>query len=266
MVQFNLVSSQLEQINFDINAETTTNKGIFIACIILSLWAISLTLFFLLDTSKVQIPLIALAMLWQTFLYTGLFITAHDAMHGVVFPQNPKVNNLIGKICVLLYGLFSYQELLKKHWFHHRYPATKDDPDFYDNRYQNFFAWYFNFIKSYWNWKQHIGFISVYIVLRYIFNISEVNLILFWALPSICSSIQLFYFGTFIPHRKLEEGYTNVHCARSIPLPIFWSFITCYHFGYHKEHHEYPNVPWWRLPEAYKSLEQNSVHISVTKR
>ncbi|MBD3338449.1 MAG: beta-carotene ketolase, partial [Candidatus Lokiarchaeota archaeon] len=20
------------------------------------------------------------------------------------------------------------------------------------------------------------------------------------------------------------------------------------HFGYHWEHHEYPNIPWWRLP------------------
>lgn len=140
---------------------------------------------------------------------------------------------------------------------HHRYPSNKDDPDFYDHQYQNFFAWYFNFIKSYWSWQQHIGFICVYIVLKYIVNISDVNLILFWAIPSIFSSIQLFYFGTFLPHRKLEGGYTNVHRTRSIPLSTFWSFITCYHFGYHEEHHKYPNVPCWKLPEVYKVLEEN---------
>ncbi|MBU7582943.1 MAG: fatty acid desaturase [Nostoc sp. TH1S01] len=257
MTQLKLLSPQSEKSDFVINAETKTNKGIIMACIILSLWTTSLIFFFSLDISKIFIPLIALAMLWQTFLYTGLFITAHDAMHGVVFPQNPKINNWIGRICVIFYALFSYQELLKKHWLHHRYPATKDDPDFYENQHQNFFAWYFNFIKSYWNWQQHLRFIIVYIFLRYIFNISEINLILFWSLPSIFSSIQLFYFGTFLPHRKLEGGYTNEHCTRSTHLPVFWSFITCYHFGYHKEHHEYPNVPWWRLPEVYQASEHN---------
>ncbi|MCC5658983.1 fatty acid desaturase [Nostoc sp. XA010] len=27
--------------------------------------------------------------------------------------------------------------------------------------------------------------------------------------------------------------------------------MSCYYFGYHQEHHEYPDVPWWKLP-AYK--------------
>ncbi|BBD60212.1 fatty acid desaturase [Nostoc sp. HK-01] len=256
MSQINLVSSQSKKADFIINTEKNNNKGIFIACIILVLWTINITLFLSLNISKIPIILIFLGMFWQTFIYTGLFITAHDAMHGVVFPQNPKVNNWIGKIFVLLYGLFPYQELLKKHCLHHRYPSTKDDPDFYDNQYQNFFAWYFNFIKSYWSWKQHLGFIVVFIILRYVLNILQINLILFWVIPSICSSIQLFYFGTFLPHRRLESGYTSVHQTRSIALPIFWSFISCYHFGYHKEHHEYPNVPWWRLPEVYKGMEE----------
>ncbi|MBD2456422.1 fatty acid desaturase [Nostoc sp. FACHB-87] len=256
MTQIDSLSSQSKQPDFVINAEAKTSPGILIAGLILGLWVISITLFFLINIYQTPIPLIAIALLWQTFLYTGLFITAHDAMHGVVFPQNPKINNWIGRICVFLYALFSYQELLQKHWSHHRYPATKDDPDFYDHQQQNFFAWYFNFIKSYWNWRQHLRFILVYIFLRYICNIHEANLILFWCIPSILSSIQLFYFGTFLPHRRLAEGYTSSHCTRSTHLPVFWSFITCYHFGYHKEHHEYPHVPWWRLPEVYQDGKQ----------
>jgi fatty acid desaturase len=23
--------------------------------------------------------------------------------------------------------------------------------------------------------------------------------------------------------------------------------LTCYFFGYHLEHHQYPTLPWWRL-------------------
>jgi beta-carotene ketolase (CrtW type) len=68
----------------------------------------------------------------------------------------------------------------------------------------------------------------------------------------------LFYFGTFLPHREPEEGYSNIHCAQSNSLPVFWSFITCYHFGYHQEHHEYPHVPWWHLPVIYKDQKEVS--------
>ncbi|MFA9473554.1 MAG: fatty acid desaturase [Filomicrobium sp.] len=29
------------------------------------------------------------------------------------------------------------------------------------------------------------------------------------------------------------------------------SLLTCFHFGYHHEHHLQPDVPWWRLPDAH---------------
>jgi beta-carotene/zeaxanthin 4-ketolase len=64
--------------------------------------------------------------------------------------------------------------------------------------------------------------------------------------------LQLFYFGTFLTHREPTEGYTNPHRTTSNHFSHFWSFITCYHFGYHKEHHEYPQLPWWKLPEIYQ--------------
>jgi beta-carotene ketolase (CrtW type) len=78
------------------------------------------------------------ALVWQTFLYTGLFITAHDAMHGVVVPQNLKINNFIGSLVLTLYGLFSFNELRKKHWEHHHHPASELDPDFHDTKHKTF--------------------------------------------------------------------------------------------------------------------------------
>ena len=53
----------------------------------------------------------------------------------------------------------------------------------------------------------------------------------------VLSSLQLFIFGIFLPHRKRDPGLKDESCTRSIHLPVFWSFITCYHFGYHQEHH-----------------------------
>lgn len=186
------------------------------------------------------------------FLYTGLFITAHDAMHGSVYSSSPKVNALIGRLAVFAYGLFSYQELLQKHWLHHRHPASELDPDFHDGTHQNPIAWYFHFMKGYWTWRQLVGFTIIYQIATWILKIPEMNLFLFWIAPLLLSSMQLFYFGTFLPHREPEEGYSNSHRAKTNPLPLVWSFITCYHFGYHEEHHEHPQVPWWQLPTVHQ--------------
>jgi beta-carotene ketolase (CrtW type) len=189
-------------------------------------------------------------MFWQTFLYTGLFIIAHDAMHGAVFPKSPKINHWIGTVVLTLYGLLSYEKLLKKHWLHHRYPATEIDPDFHDGQHKNPIAWYLHFMKGYWSWTQIIGLTLIFNLSAYILHLSRLNLTLFWVIPALLSSVQLFYFGTFLTHREPEGGYHNLHRAQTISLPVFWSFITCYHFCYHEEHHEYPHLPWWRLPQA----------------
>ncbi|MBD2345297.1 beta-carotene ketolase CrtW [Anabaena subtropica] len=247
-----LHSKKLVLLTSIIRDEKSLNKGIIIGGFILCLWAVSLIILLSLDTSIIHVFLLGIAMLWQTFLYTGLFITAHDAMHGVVYPKNANINNFIGKLALLLYGLFPYKELLKKHWLHHRHPGSELDPDYCNAHPQNFFLWYFHFMKSYWRWTQLFGLVMIFHLLKNLFNIPENNLIIFWIIPSILSSVQLFYFGTFLPHKKVEGGYTNSHCARSIALPLFWSFIACYHFGYHKEHHEYPQLPWWKLPAIYK--------------
>lgn len=230
-----------------------TLQGFFTASTIILVWAVSLITLLSLDISQVNTFWLLPAILLQTFIYTGLFITAHDAMHGAVLPQNPKINKLIGSIALLSYGLFSYNSLIKKHWSHHHHPGSDTDPDFHDGKHRNFFAWYFHFMKGYWSWSRLLGLMLIFNIISYTIHISERNLTLFWVIPPILSSLQLFYFGTFLPHREPKNGYDNIHFAQSTPLPIFWSFITCYHFGYHREHHEYPHVPWWRLPVIYKT-------------
>ena len=107
-------------------------KGLFIAIIIISVWATSLIFLLTRNLNQLHPLLISLAILWQTFLYTGLFITAHDAMHGAVIPAKRKINNPIGTFVVFIYALFSYKNLVNKHWEHHKYPASSKDPDFHD--------------------------------------------------------------------------------------------------------------------------------------
>jgi beta-carotene ketolase (CrtW type) len=226
--------------------------GIYVAITIISIWTISLLILFSIDISQSNFFILLPMIIWQTFLYTGLFITAHDAMHGIVFPQNAKINHFIGALCLFLYGLLSYQKLMKKHWLHHHHPASENDPDFHDGKHKNFFSWYFHFMKGYWSWLQIITLMIIFNIIKFTLPIPSDNLTNFWVIPSILSALQLFYFGTFLPHKKPVGGYSEPHRAQTINRPTWWSFVTCYHFGYHKEHHEYPHAPWWQLPEIYK--------------
>jgi beta-carotene/zeaxanthin 4-ketolase len=183
-----------------------------------------------------------------------LFVTAHDAMHGSVCPNCPSANRVTGIIALLLYGLLPYQTLRLTHFQHHRHPASSQDPDFHQNQRSHIFHWYFDFFWSHkCNWSI-LGLAVVYLILHYFLEISHINLILFWIMPSLLSSFQLFYFGTYLAHKEPLGGYKNSHRTQTIERSFLWSLISCYHFGYHDEHHQYPQVPWWLLRHWSRSL------------
>jgi beta-carotene ketolase (CrtW type) len=99
-------------------------------------------------------------------------------------------------------------------------------------------------MKLYIDPLQVMGMATVFNILVFLVGLDLVNLVLFWIIPSLGSTLQLFYFGTYLPHREPKGGYTNKHHARSSDLPFMLSLLTCFHFGYHMEHHMYPYVHW----------------------
>ena len=190
------------------------------------------------------------SVLAMTFLHTGLFITAHDAMHGTVAPNSPRLNSWVGTMAVTLYALFSYRKLHHKHHEHHARPGIPGaDPDFHDGARRGFWAWYAHFVWSYVGVLQILGMAFVFNVLSHGLHVAEPRLVLFWVVPALLSTLQLFYFGTYLPHRE-PHACDDPHRARSNAYPAWLSFLTCYHFGYHREHHEHPHVPWWALPRV----------------
>ena len=215
--------------------------GLWIALAILVAWSVSLGL--LLTVYEVQwaSPLTWLLVLLQTHLYTGLFITAHDAMHSVVDP-NKKINNAVGWLTAFLFAYNWYPRLYPRHHRHHRFVATDDDPDYHHS--DNFFRWYLSFLKQYITFWQILAMAITYNLLILIFP--QENVILFWMLPSILATLQLFYFGTYLPHMG-EHAPDNKHKSGSQPKNHLLAFLSCYFFGYHWEHHNYPGTPWWQL-------------------
>ncbi|HEX7366872.1 MAG TPA: fatty acid desaturase [Pelobium sp.] len=224
------------------------NRGIFMALLIIILWMLSITMLMRFNFSFTS-PLVYVFVLLQMHLYTGLFITAHDAMHGTVAPRNKKLNNFIGQLCTLLYAVFPFQTLNKEHHNHHKFVHTKNDPDYYEG---NFFVWYYHFIKQYLSWWQVLAMAVIYNVLK--LYIAEQNLLMFWVVPSLLSTLQLFYFGTYLPHKGEHQ---NIHQSKTQSKNHIWAFFTCYFFGYHYEHHESPGTPWWKLWQMKDSRQKN---------
>lgn len=237
-------------------ALANNHSGILLAISVISLWLASLIILLSINISQLPWFLLILAVLLRAFLHTGLFITTHDAIHGTVFPQHRQFNDFIGSVAARMYVFLPYKILLEKHQLHHQYPASAKDPDFCEDGSKNPFLWYLSFMKGYLEGKQSwvvfIGMSLVFYPLLLGLHIPLVNLILFWLFPIFLSSIQLFCFGIFLPHRQPKEGYTNRHRAKSSNFSVFLSFLTCYHFGYHWEHHEYPHLPWYKLPAVVK--------------
>lgn len=175
---------------------------------------------------------------------------AHDAIHGTLAPGRPGLNRAVGQVCVALYAGFDFDTLAREHRAHHRHPGTARDPDFDPDHPNAFWPWYLRFFRHYFGWRQFAALAGASVALAMLLGPRAPLMLPFWALPAILSSAQLFYFGTYLPHRHEAAPFADAHRARSAGFSWPVSLLTCFHFGHHHAHHAMPWVPWWRLPRA----------------
>lgn len=225
--------------------------GLLLAVTIFASWvALTFYGFFAVDLAMLN-PLLGIALVaGLCWLDVGLFIIAHDAMHGSLAPGHPALNRLIGTTTLLAYAGFSFGRLAPKHMQHHRTPGTANDPDFHAPAPTQALRWYIAFFREYFGLRELVVLTLAVTALTLVVGVPYANLLLFWALPAILSSVQLFLFGTFLPHAHRGNAFADAHRAHSSGYPWIISLLTCYHFGYHHEHHRHPHLPWWRLPAA----------------
>jgi beta-carotene/zeaxanthin 4-ketolase len=234
----------------------SNSNGLLYALSLLAIWAAShVATIFYFDFARDSPLFVPLLISWLCWLYVGLFIVAHDCMHGSLV-ESPAWNRRIGRLCLMLYAAFDFDAMQTKHREHHAYTGTARDPDFYSATELSFRGWYFKFFREYSSLRQYASIAAISWGYVLVFDVPLVNVLVFWAAPAILSSVQLFAFGTYLPHRPASEPFADAHRARSNDYPYWLSLITCFHFGYHHEHHLAPKLPWWRLPEARTRTHQ----------
>jgi len=185
------------------------------------------------------------APLWQTFglialqcwLYTGMFIVAHDTMHGSLF-KSDKTNALIGTAIMFIYAGFNWRKMREAHHAHHDNSGTQDDPDFNADNPHSFWPWYMKFFWQY-------------------FGVRQVAILFGFTIAYILLGAPYLNIGTYLTHRH-KDTFLDYHNARTNDFPFWLSLLTCFHFGYHHEHHLFPHEPWWRLPARKQALQETA--------
>ncbi|MCU0728531.1 MAG: fatty acid desaturase, partial [Sphingopyxis sp.] len=188
----------------------------------------------------------------------GMFIVAHDAMHGSLAPTHPRLASAIGAMLLFLYAGFGWRRMRNAHFAHHRHTGTADDPDFHAANPRDFWPWYAQFLRRYFGPLSMAWVWAVVLTYYFVLDVPAQNIALLYGFPAIASSLQLFYFGTYRPHRHESAGlagFTDRHRARSNDYGTLASLFSCFHFGYHHEHHLSPGTPWWALPARHRQME-----------
>jgi beta-carotene/zeaxanthin 4-ketolase len=205
-------------------------------------------------------PLVPVIFALQCWLSVGMFIVAHDAMHGSLVPGRPRTNSVIGAFVLFLYAGFAWRMLRDAHFDHHRHAGTANDPDFHADDPHNFWPWYATFLRRYFGWQSGAYVWAVVLTYYFILDVPPENILLLYGMPAILSSLQLFYFGTYRTHRHLADtpsAFADRHNARTDKFGTLTSLFSCFHFGYHHEHHLSPNIPWWGLPARFAAGRQD---------
>lgn len=235
-----------------------TLAGLGLAAAMIAAWlAIHITGIFFWTWRPATVPIAIVLVSAQAWLSTGLFIVAHDAMHGSLAPGRPRLNGVIGTLCLGLYAALSYRTLRPKHGAHHRHPGSPLDPDFHAGEPRRLLPWFVRFFSGYYTHGQILRITAVALVYVLLLGAPLANIVIFWAIPALLALAQLFIFGTYLPHRHDETPFADHHNARSSAFSAPIALLTCFNFGgYHHEHHLHPATPWWLLPSTRAAVRR----------
>ncbi|MCD8485721.1 MAG: fatty acid desaturase [Desertifilum sp.] len=205
----------------------------------------------------------------------GISLFTHEGVHGVL-DRNPHINRFLSIACALPVGQnFSAYQVL--HLKHHQHLGDEGDPD----RYKNYTRQPGLVFLMYWG-RLIIGY-PVYLVAIPILGwlqgnakerfwiVLEVLLLGLGVIGAILSPIPSAFWvhGWLIPmllinvmvnirgmsqHTLLEPETDIIRGTRTILTSPLVRFFMC-NENYHLEHHLYPAVPWYHLPQLHAELK-----------
>ena len=221
----------------------------------------------------------------------------HDGVHYRLF-RNRRLNDWTAEVVLAWPNLISARAYRKNHFGHHRYLNTLQDPDW--ARRQGDPTWVF---PQHWSrlatlmlrdlsglgaiyylrlalmlLRRDTGVSRGFLVARYGFYVVVVAmlawfgaihlLLMYWFVPLFTWMTVIFRVRSIAEHSAIEgstHAYAQTRSTRASLLEHI--FVAPKNVNYHIEHHFYPSVPFYRLPELHRVLMSRSdfkqgVHVT----
>ena len=220
----------------------------------------------------------------------GLAILMHDATH-YRFLKNRKWNDLLTNLFIN-YPLFtSIEQYRQNHLRHHRHLNTEHDPDWvskfgkkeftFPKTKSEFLLTIFSYFVLYQGIRDAIWFLKRFrapenqvkkdksAVIRKIYTLTLLAVLtfaglwpyylLFWIVPYLSTFFMFQYIRSVAEHYG-ELSYDHLlSSTRSVKTNALERFLIAPHqVGYHLEHHLYPGVPFYNLPQLHRLLMEQS--------
>lgn len=208
----------------------------------------------------------------------ALFIVMHEGTHYLL-SKNRALNDWLSDLCAAWPVGISTARYRVRHWLHHRYLNTQQDPDW--ERKKDDPAW--QFPTSRWGfWKTSLpylvgkGVIEMgyalkgfgvngralwYAIPYYMVAAAGITYVggwkafaLYWLVPYVSVNPALHRFRYSTEHMALPKTHV-LNSTRNVVCSGIENFlISPMNGGFHLVHHTYPYIPWYNLPEAYEVL------------
>lgn len=217
----------------------------------------------------------------------ALIVLAHEAAHWRLFRKR-AVNDWLGELLLAWpFVFFTMQAYRRNHLPHHRHINTDQDPDWV--RKQNA-EWHFPMKRSQLARLLlldvlGVGFAKFVIVAsrlprkqgaeapqdrafkigRLVFLLTSavaismlklwIPFLLFWVVPYITWMQLCFHVRSIAEHFAIR-GRSGIYAQTRTVMPTWFDrvFVLPKNANYHLEHHLFPSVPFYRLPELHREL------------
>src|SRR5580704_6595514 len=208
----------------------------------------------------------------------ALLILMHDGVHYRLF-RGRRLNDWTAEIILAWPNLISARAYRRNHFAHHRYLNTAQDPD-WARRLRDLSGlgaiYYLKLALMLLSRDTGVsrgfliaryGFYAVVIAMLAWFGMLHL-LLMYWFVPLFTWMTMIFRVRSIAEHSAIE-GRANAYAqTRSTGASLLEHiFVAPKNVNYHIEHHFYPSVPFYRLPELHRVLMsksdfKDSVHVT----
>lgn len=216
-----------------------------------------------------------------------MFAPMHECVHRTAF-ATPKLNEIFGWIAGVL-SFYNFHFYRHYHTWHHRYTQDPQrDPELSPPKAHNLreyaqeiIGWNWWFYRPRFFWKMMTGQLSdlpyipaearrrvqisataqvgVY-VLGLVAAAFGYRYFLYWWLFPMLLAQPFLRFLLIAEHTGCsldENGLTNTRTT----LASFPVRLLMWNMPYHAEHHMYPSIPFYQLPDAHRELKAKLMHV-----